>query len=877
LKSKKIIATLLLFVFVASVMTSIPLININVQAQTSPTPAPTPTPTLVTYPIVDAIPNPIGVGQVTLLKMGILQQLGSALWGWTVSMTVTKPDGTTQTLGPFYTDSTGSTYTQYTPDQVGTYIVTTVFPEQLCPVTFTSSESGATITKGTIMKASTATMNLTVQQEPLQFYPGHALPTEYWSRPIDPQLREWYSISGNWVTRPDNSLALFNDEAPETAHVLWAHPITTGGLMGGLWGPGQVPTSAEAGDAYEGKWPGSIILNGILYYQRTDTRREMAPAIMQVDLHTGEESMFRNATTLSFGQILYFNSYNFDGTYSYIWDTTRSVPNDPSTPTVNEGYSYWTAYDPFTGNEQMRISNVPSGTRVFGPSGEILIYQIDYTRGWMALWNSTDCGLQNAVIGTPDYGSWGNTAHGTALSSPARYPGLNATNPRSYSWNVTIPAGLLAPTSGIGGAALKIYNDDRMVGMNFNRTNVNVWALDLSPGHQGALLFKENWTPPTEWSDGSNTLAYSQATNYVQDSKYGNGVIGMWNKELRTHYGFSVQTGKFLWNTDSEIYLDAYGWGNAEHTWYFAYGKLYSVGVGGILYAYDLSTGKTAWTWAMSDPYKEPVTGENWWGWIDLIADDKIYIGTLEHSAEQPVPRGGPYACINATDGSQIWRANGMFRQTRWGGNGIIGDSIIVTMDTYDQQVWAIGKGPTALTASAPDVSVDSGNAVIIKGTITDESPGLKETSMMARFPNGVAAVSDASQSAWMLYVWKQFEAPNNATGVPLTVSVIDSNGNYRTIGTTISDSLGSYSFSWVPDIAGKYDVYVTFAGSNAYYGSTAANSFVVNDAPAATPQPTVAPTSVADQYFVPSIAGLLVAIIVIGLVLALLIMKKRA
>ena len=181
------------------------------------------------------------------------------------------------------------------------------------------------------------------------------------------------------------------------------------------------------------------------------------------------------------------------------------------------------------------------------------------------------------------------------------------------------------------------------------------------------------------------------------------------------------------------------------------------------------------------------------------------------------------------------------------------------------------------LTASAPDVSVDSGNAVIIKGTITDASPGLKDTSIATRFPNGVAAVSDASQSAWMLYVWKQFEAPNNATGVPLTVSVIDSNGNYRTIGTTTSDSLGSYSFSWVPDIAGKYAVYVTFAGSNAYYGSTAANSFVVNEAHP-TEVPTATPTqSVSDLYFVPAIAGLLVAIIVIGLVLALLIMKKRA
>ena len=36
-----------------------------------------------------------------------------------------------------------------------------------------------------------------------------------------------------------------------------------------------------------------------------------------------------------------------------------------------------------------------------------------------------------------------------------------------------------------------------------------------------------------------------------------------------------------------------------------------------------------------------------------------------------------------------------MFRDTRWGGNGIIGDSIIATMDTYDQRVYAIGKGPS--------------------------------------------------------------------------------------------------------------------------------------------------------------------------------------
>jgi len=863
----KIIGILLIAAFIASIIASAPMIQVD--AQTTPV-------QLKTFPICDAIPNPIGVGQVTLLKMGILQQIAGSNNGWTgITMTIVKPDGTTQTLGPFKTDSTGSTFTPFTPDEVGTYQITTNFPEQVNPVTFYNNEGGNTIVAGTIMLASSKSINLTVQQEPLPFYPGHGLPTEYWNRPIDPQLREWYSISGNWVYRPDNSLALYNDDAPETAHVLWANPLTTGGLMGGLWGDGQVPSSADAGDAYEGKFPGSVILNGILYYQRTDTRREMAPAIMAIDLHTGEQWMFRNTTTLSFGQIFYFNSYNYDGTFSYIWDTTGRVADDPTTPAVNEGYTYWAAYDPFTGNEQMRIANVPSGTRFYGPSGEILILQTDYVNGWMALWNSTDCGLQNAVIGTPDYGSWGNTAHGTALTNPARYPGLNGTNPRSYTWNVTIPKGL-TPTSGIGGAALKIYIENRVVGMQFNTTMVRVWAIDISAGHEGAVLFDKTWNPPADWNAGASTLAYTQATNYVTDSVYGNGVIGVWNKELTTHYAFSVLTGDYLWSTDSEIYLDSYGWGNAEHTWYFAYGKLYSVGVGGILYAYDLATGDTVWTYAMSDPYKEPVTGENWWGWIDLIADGKIYIGTLEHSAEQPVPRGGPYVCINASDGSVIWRANGMFRQTRWGGNGIIGDSIIATMDTYDQQVWAIGKGPSAITVDAPNIGVPACNSIVIRGTVTDQSPGTQRYDLQARFPNGVPAVSDESQSQWMLYVYKQFERPQNATGVNVSLDVIDANGNIRNIGMTTTDSNGVYSYQWTPDIPGKYTLFATFSGSSAYYGSSAETSFAVEQAADPTAAPTQQPESIADAYFLPAIAGIIIAIVLVGAVLALLLLKKR-
>ncbi|NLB76712.1 MAG: hypothetical protein GX799_09660 [Crenarchaeota archaeon] len=139
-----------------------------------------------TYPIIDAIPNPIGVGEQTLLRTGILQPVGSVDLGWEdLTIEVVKPDNSTETLGPYRTDSTGSTFTVYTPDQVGTYLLTTHFPEQINPVNFTDSERGGiTIPAGTVMLASTSeTISLVVNLEPSQFYPSHALPTEYWTRP----------------------------------------------------------------------------------------------------------------------------------------------------------------------------------------------------------------------------------------------------------------------------------------------------------------------------------------------------------------------------------------------------------------------------------------------------------------------------------------------------------------------------------------------------------------------------------------------------------------------------------------------------------------------------------------------------------------------
>jgi hypothetical protein len=217
-----------------------------------------------------------------------------------------------------------------------------------------------------------------------------------------------------------------------------------------------------------------------------------------------------------------------------------------------------------------------------------------------------------------------------------------------------------------------------------------------------------------------------------------------------------------------------------------------------------------------------------------------------------------------------------LYRQTAWGGLAIIADSIIATMDTFDQRMYAVGKGPSATTVTAsPEVSVH-GSSVLVKGLVTDISPGTKDEALTTRFPNGVPAVSDDSMSDWMLYVYKQFSRPTNAAGVEVVVEVLDPNNNYYEVGRTTSDSTGFYSLAFAPEVPGKYTIVASFAGSGAYYGSFSETAIQVDEAVStATPEPTQAPASLADQYLLPGIGIIVAAIAVVGVVLALLLRKR--
>jgi hypothetical protein len=227
---------------------------------------------------------------------------------------------------------------------------------------------------------------------------------------------------------------------------------------------------------------------------------------------------------------------------------------------------------------------------------------------------------------------------------------------------------------------------------------------------------------------------------------------------------------------------------------------------------------------------------------------------------------------INCTDGSLVWS------ELNYDGRepGAIADGYLVAWNSYDCQIYTFGKGPTSTTTSVGTSAATFGSAVTITGTVFDQSAGTKDSDRTARFPNGVPAVSDASQSNWMEYVYEQQPKPTNATGVTVTLSVMDANGNQRTIGTTTSDSNGFYSYQWTPDISGKYTVYASFGGSESYWPSQAETAFTVDaEHPTATPAATPA-QSTADTYFVPAIAGLFVLIIIVLAMLVLMMIRKR-
>jgi len=825
-----------------------------------PASAHTPAWQIPTFAYISARPNPVGVGQEVIIVVWLDKiPSGAAITNdirfHDYKLTITKPDGHTDVVNwPIVTDTTSSAYTLYTPTSVGTYTLKFEYPGQ------THTWTGAY--QNDTYLASTKTMTLTVQEEAIGYLPGHPLPTEFWSRPIETENTEWSIIASNFLEpfgaayspgvlrfQPDGT-------APSSPHVMWTKPINFGGVVGGS-NTGVTGATFYTGLSYESRFSNPIIIYGRLYYALPRGNSGSGGGYVCVDLQTGQELWRQSYTSIpSFGQLLWFDSPNQHGVVpnGYLWATSGTT---------------WMAFDPLDGNNLFNITNVPSGTRARGPNGEMLIYQLNVAGKWLALWNSTQV-ISNGVLNSLQMN--GYRPVGQAFNTTLR---------DSYSWNVTIPT---LPSD----AAIRwIIYDDILIGSAGVRsvfgqasfggvasdaaaTKATFWTMSLKPGSRGSLIWLKDFAAPA----GNVTRQFGPVD---PDSR----VFFFSDKETMQWSGYDLDTGNLLWGplgkTRDFNYYPTIGSGGVSQVGFAAYSKMYTGGYGGEFFCYDSRTGNLLWK------YNNTNSGlETPWGLYPVfpggIVDGKVYIYSGEHSPNSPTYKGSRVRCLNATTGEEIWT---LLSWAAVGGFGDMGfafaDGSIAYLNVYDMQVYGIGKGPTQTKVEAPMTAAALGSTLVIRGTVTDISAGTKQKEQSYRFPNGVPAMSDENQGEWMEYVYMQKPKPTDATGVPVTIEVVDSNNNRRTIGTATSDTSGMFTFSWKPDIEGDYTVIATFSGSESYWGSSAETSFAVDPAPAEPVEPEQEQPSAADLYFLPAVAGIIIILIVIVALLAVLLLKKRA
>jgi len=778
-----------------------------------------------TYLFLTAQPNPIGVGQQANIVYWMDKApptasgpRGDRWQGW--KMEITSPDGKVETKNLPASDAAGSGLLLFTPTQIGNYTFKVTFP-------------GQNITQNSVVNwykpSESATVQLTVQEEQIQPLPYNPLPTDYWSRPLNAANHGWNVLAGNWLgggsagphgPRCYDSNGNFNPygTAPDSPHVMWTREIAFGGIVGEETGDANY----FPGETYDRKFQPPIIMQGRLYYnQRLGVDRWQG--VYCIDLQTGEEIWFKNGTSITFGQLLNWQTPNVHGIIPHLWSVSGTT---------------YKMYDAFTGDWLLDIANVSSGTMVFGPSGEILIYNLVGASNRLTLWNSSKV-LETSMTGDWYYRPTGPTIDGN----------------KGYEWNVSVPdiAGaqsLLKIKDGVI-YARATYTDGAP-----GTTKVGDVAYDIS---FDAIKKDANGNYPTSinnlWGPVNRTFEGTLLNGFIDSN-----ILPIFVKEQMVWYGINVRTGQIAWGP-TKPYENAWGVYQPYADWQSANGILYAAGYDGMIHAYNITTGENIWNWYTPSSGLETVYGHYVFKDSAMsICDGKLYAVNNEHSPSTPLYRGSKMYCIDAVTGETLWNIS------FWGLFPILADGYAVSFNYYDGRVYCFGKGEseTSITSS-PKVST-FGSSVLIEGKVIDKAASAK----------GAAAVSDASMTSWMEYLYMQQPKPTDTEGVTVKLDVLDSNGNYRTIGQVKTDASGTYSYTWLPDIPGKYTIFASFSGSDAYGSSSAQTAIQVDEVPPPSTTPIVETGQpMTDTYVLATGAAVIIAIAIVGAVVVLMLRKR--
>jgi len=821
----------------------------------------TPNVTLTTNAYLAVTPNPIGIGQSLLVNMWLHPPTSvSRNFSKAFVVTFEKPDGTLDVmpaLDSFAGDA--SAYFEYVPDAIGEWRVKfeflgTYFP----PATVSGGMFGGSgyYLSAYYKPSSTQWINFTVQEDQVMSFPPAPLPSDYWSRPVSPENREWWPVIGNYpptgiiggdTNWPDGTNKYMSNYefvpyvlGPESAHVMWKQPFTIGGLIGGAAGQASITVGGLTGAGYP-----TLIYSGRCYeaYSKPGTGSTAQMYWKCYDLRTGEVYWDQPAATYTYlfwgmfpmtsALVPSFIEYAKQG-YEVAGATARAGVNVYlCTITSGSGSTPGRIYkwDPYTGAIVTNItgpSSDMSGNTLYGYPDVFSVQSQGGGKYRLIKWT-----IENNA------GQWGSSGGGqvtTVDNFTARIKG-------NVSW----------PWSGLG----TVQDFESMIAINVGSVSSNgtqgvavgqtLQAADLNTGQ---IL----WNYTTDTSTGLETF-FSTSDAVADHGKFAcrmqDGPIRCWN----------LKTGAIEWESE----ITEWPWGVfGAYDVQSAYGLYYTADYAGV-HAINWTNGNIEWSFsAPSEPFETPYNGEHAWHSSAKIADGKYYTFTCEHTPTQPLTRGWKLFCIDAFTGENIWNIScgqGIAGSREW--QGAIADGYLALTNEYDGNLYVYGKGTSSTSITAPQTGVTLGQSIMLTGKVLDQSPGSPNT----------PAISDEWMGPWMEYVHQGRPMPIDAKGVSVSIDAVDPNGNNIHIGDAVSDISGTYSIFWEPEVSGEYNIMATFVGSGSYGSSYATTSVGVVDAPESTPGAT---TSQLEQAPISTFDVAILVAVIVAILIGVINLRKH-
>ena len=809
-----------------------------------------------TWALLSARPTTVGVGQPVLVNLETQPAPGNDRLHRDYTVTITDPDGNEDVrLIESYPDD-GTMWFEFIPDQVGEWkikfdFIGTYFPagrylDGSGPPAVNDITGGTLFTQSVYFKPfNTPERIVTVQTDWVESWPAGELPTDYWTRPVPYERRDWWPILGGWPwsgpagTEFGIPLEVFNQyypdtnpyqpgkdtrgifaawaSGPESAHVVWKQELTEAGILGGDWGVEDTNAGVFGGMGMGGD-PST---SGYAFIAYAGSAYQLIAKVVD-----GSPTNVWTRYDVRTGEVIWENTQMASQVPRYIEYNIGAIPSGGGFPThvtevnfVYIGGGQLVKYRANTGLVRTNVSISPLTTGTYYMNGYALSVQ--------------DLG---ATAGADRY----RLINWSTLGTSSNFTSRMVSN---ISWPIRSVPSTIDYNVGIAADAVNW----QVAGVYYG---INVTGIDLKTG-------------TIKWTKTINEAMYSGSCNVADHGK-----IAI----LTLNKGFvclDLYTGNIVWWSEPMDYpWDAAGFGG--YSVQSAYGLLYRQAYSGI-YAFDWDDGSIVWKYeAPADyPYETPYIneeGETMYSWNigANIADGKMYAYNTEHSATVPITRGWKFHCINATTGERIWQVAIPGAASKHTPDiGPIHDGYVQIFSSDGYMYW-FGKGKSATTVTAAPKIFALGEKVLIEGTVLDLSPAQSNT----------PCVSKDSVAAWMEYVHLQRDLPANVTGVPVILTALDSNGNIQDIGpATTNGYYGTFSVAWEPPIEGDYTIMATFAGDESYGSSSAATA--INVGPPATTAPTAPPPEAPIDYTW-TIVGMGIAIIIAVAIAAVLILRKH-